>query len=253
MKVGCIYQDLANKTSWYTVLEVGWLRDKQFIDYEKSSAAANILRYLGIFSFTIMFSSIVVALSTVDDYIETLEGKILCVIGILLSPLFAYAFVGGLLCSDPLWNYLHWDYQTSPATGTLFGLFIGIISGLAIGIIVGFMKEDFLKRFTISVMIFGIVGVIIGGFFYNNGFIVSLPIVPAFASIGYAIGVPIKEKAGQRAEIKRREELERERRIREEERRRLEYEQKIKGYKSKYEQYKREGYKPDSDLEEMLK
>ncbi len=73
------------------------------------------------------------------------------------------------------------------------------------------------------------------------------------ASIGYAIGNPIAEKAKRRAEIKRREELERKWRIKEEERKRLEYERKISELKAKYEQCKREGYKPDYDLEEMLK
>ena len=63
-----------------------------------------------------------------------------------------------------------------------------------------------------------------------------------FGPIGYVIGVPIAEKAEQRAEIKRREELERERIRREEERRRLEYVQKIREYKSKVEQWEREGY-----------
>ena len=47
--------------------------------------------------------------------------------------------------------------------------------------------------------------------------------------------------------------LERERIRREEGRERLEYERRISELKAKYEQYKREGYKPDSDLEEMLK
>ena len=60
--------------------------------------------------------------------------------------------------------------------------------------------------------------------------------------MGYAIGIPLKEKAEQRAEIKRRAELERERIRREEERRRLEYKQKIREYKSKVEQWEREGY-----------
>jgi len=252
MKVGCIYQDLASKTFWYTVLEVHWWGDKRYVDYGKSSASANILRYLGIFSLTIMFSLIVVALSTVEDGFKTLVGKILfCVIGILLSLLFAHIFVNELLRSylDYLWE---WNHRTSPVTGTLFGSFIGIISGLVIGIIVGFMKEDFLKGLTISIIIFGILGSIVGGSFYNNGFIVGLSIVPAFASIGYAIGVPIKERAEQRAEIKRKEKLERERIRREEERRRKEYEQKMKEFKLKLKQWKEEGYDV-SELEEMLK
>lgn len=123
----------------------------------------------------------------------------------------------------------------SPATGVTFSSLVGIISGWIVEVIND--REDH-----IPIIVCGVFGAIIGGIFYNHGFIVSLPIVPVFASIGYAIAVPIKEKAEQRAEIKRRAELERERRIGEEERRGLEYEQKIKGYKAKLEQWEREGY-----------
>ena len=91
----------------------------------------------------------------------------------------------------------------SLATGIIFSSLIGAISGWIIEVING--RKDYA-----SIVICGILGAIIGGIFYNNGFIVSLPIVPAFASIEYAIGIPLKEKAEQRAEIKRREELERE-------------------------------------------
>jgi len=54
----------------------------------------------------------------------------------------------------------------------------------------------------------------------------------------------------KRGKIKR---LEKQKIRREEERRRLEYERRISKLKAKYEQYKREGYAPDKDLEEMLK
>jgi len=54
----------------------------------------------------------------------------------------------------------------------------------------------------------------------------------------------------KRGKIKR---LEKQKIRREEERRRLEEERRISELKAKYEQYKREGYKPDEDLEEMLK
>ncbi|MCD6255992.1 MAG: hypothetical protein J7J44_06955 [Deltaproteobacteria bacterium] len=54
----------------------------------------------------------------------------------------------------------------------------------------------------------------------------------------------------KRGKIKR---LEKQKIRREEERRRLEKERRISELKAKYEQYKREGYKPDEDLEEMLR
>jgi len=54
----------------------------------------------------------------------------------------------------------------------------------------------------------------------------------------------------KRRKIKR---LEKQKIRREEERRRLEKERRISELKAKYEQYKREGYAPDKDLEEMLK
>jgi len=128
----------------------------------------------------------------------------------------------------------------SLATGVIFSSLIGAISGEIV--------EAIVHKDHTSTVICWIFGAIIGGIFYNNGFIVSLPIVPAFASIGYAIGVPIKE----RAEIKRREELERERIRREEERRRKEYERIMKECKLKLKQWKEEGYDV-SELEEMLK
>jgi len=117
-----------------------------------------------------------------------------------------------------------------------------------IGAISGEIVEAIVHKDHTSTVICWIFGAIIGGIFYNNGFIVSLPVVPAFASIGYAIGVPIKE----RAEIKRREELERERIRREEERRRREYELEIKKLELKLKQWKEEGYNV-SELEEMLR
>ena len=54
----------------------------------------------------------------------------------------------------------------------------------------------------------------------------------------------------KRRKIKR---LEKQKIRREEEGRRLEYERRIRELKAKYEQYKREGYAPNKDLEEMLK
>jgi len=243
MKVGCIYQDLASKTMWYSVEKPHSLVNPHVIDYERSSASANILRYLGILSFTTLFTLIFftsLIIIGIDEEIWRL----------LLISFFIGGFLGLLFVEELLrtwlWDYL-WDYRTSPITGTLFGSFIGTISGLAIGIIIGFMKEDY-SLTLISIIIFDILGSIVGWSFYNNGFIVSFSIVPAFASIGYAIGVPIKE----RAEIKRREELERERIRREEERRRKEYERIMKECKLKLKQWKEEGYDV-SELEEMLK
>jgi len=246
MKVACIYQDLASKTMWDNVAKIGW-REVHVINYERSSASANILRYLGILSFTIIFIAILVGipvyLELSDVTNETLGSKIGKILfACLAASYFAYLFVEGLL-RYWLWDYMRlgWDYRTSPITGTLFGSFIGTISGLAIGIIIGFMRKDFLGGLTISIIIFGILGSIVGRFFYNNGFIVSLSIVPAFASIGYAIGKPVAEKA-EIAEIKRREE----------ERRRKEYERIMKECKLKLKQWKEEGYDV-SELEEMLK
>jgi len=247
MKVACIYQDLASKTMWYSVEKPHSLVNPHVIDYERSSASANILRYLGILSFTIIFIAILVGipvyLELSDVTNETLGSKIGKILfACLAASYFAYLFVEGLL-RYWLWDYMRlgWDYRTSPITGTLFGSFIGTISGLAIGIIIGFMRKDFLGGLTISIIIFGILGSIVGRFFYNNGFIVSLSIVPAFASIGYAIGKPVAEKA-EIAEIKRREE----------ERRRKEYERIMKECKLKLKQWKEEGYDV-SELEEMLK
>ncbi|MDF2958192.1 MAG: hypothetical protein OD814_001814 [Candidatus Alkanophagales archaeon MCA70_species_1] len=231
MKVACIYQDLANNAVWYGI---------KFIYRE--SASAKILRYLGILSFTIISITILVSMLVYFELEPSDNEGMVILLWCLLSPFFAWRFVNRLAC----------DHLASPVAGTLFGSFIGTISGLAIGIIIGFMRKDFLGGLTISIIIFGILGSIVGWFFYNNGFIVSLSIVPAFASIGYAIGVPIKE----RAEIKRREELERERIRREEERRRREYELEIKKLELKLKQWKEEGYdvsELEAELEEMLK
>ena len=60
--------------------------------------------------------------------------------------------------------------------------------------------------------------------------------------INYEEALELEERKIERAKIRR-----------EEERRRSEYERKISELKAKYEQYKREGYAPDKDLEGMLK
>ena len=81
----------------------------------------------------------------------------------------------------------------------------------------------------------------------------AIPIVILLFIGAVKAGVMVKEKAKEKIEIKRREKLERERIRREEERRRLEYERELNEIKAKYEQLKSEGYKPDDDLEKMLK
>ena len=254
VKVGCIYQDLISNTWWrldiYTEYIFLGMFKREICEVDMCSHEANILRYLGILSFTIMFIAISIFLFYEGEYGS---GILIGFFGCFLGFLLVETWLPRILC-----DYYHHTFSygmyggASPATGVLFGSFIWTVSGLVIGIIVGFMKEDFLKGLTISIIIFGILGSIVGGSFYNNGFIVGLSIVPAFASIGYAIGVPIKERAEQRAEIKRKEKLERERIRREEERRRKEYEQKMKEFKLKLKQWKEEGYDV-SELEEMLK
>lgn len=96
----------------------------------------------------------------------------------------------------------------------------------------------------------------------EEDFVPTIKNVYIYAAIPVAIllligvvkaGLVVKNRATVRAEIRRREELERERIRREEERKRLEYERKINEIKAKYERYKREGYAPNKNLEEMLK
>ncbi|MCD6255993.1 MAG: hypothetical protein J7J44_06960 [Deltaproteobacteria bacterium] len=71
-----------------------------------------------------------------------------------------------------------------------------------------------------------------------------------FALLVLAALTKVSLDVRKRGKIKR---LEKQKIRREEERRRLEYKRRIKELKAKYEQYKREGYTPDKDLEEMLK
>jgi len=71
-----------------------------------------------------------------------------------------------------------------------------------------------------------------------------------FALLVLAALTKVSLDVRKRRKIKR---LEKQRIRREEERRRLEYKRRIKELKVKYEQYKREGYAPNKNLEEMLK
>ena len=71
-----------------------------------------------------------------------------------------------------------------------------------------------------------------------------------FALLVLAALTKVSLDVRKRRKIKR---LEKQKIRREEERRRLEKERRISELKAKYEQYKREGYAPDKDLEEMLK
>jgi hypothetical protein len=88
-----------------------------------------------------------------------------------------------------------------------------------------------------QIMLYGIIGVV----------------VVVCVVIAVKAGGKIAGQAKESMDRKRREKVESERIRREEERRRLEYKRRIKEVKAKYEQYKREGYKPDKNLEEMLK
>jgi len=84
----------------------------------------------------------------------------------------------------------------------------------------------------------------------------ALEIAPESAvarDIKEVIEEEFERATASRRERKRLKRLEREWKVREEERRKLEYERRISEPKAKYERYKREGYKPDYDLEEMLK
>jgi len=68
-----------------------------------------------------------------------------------------------------------------------------------------------------------------------------------------SLSVVYYKATASRRERKRIENLERERIRREEERKRSEYKKRVSELKAKYEQYKREGYAPNKNLEEMLK
>jgi len=201
--IGYFYANFAGNAVWTGAPYTG--------GWHNPNDVANIFFYIGTISFTVLCTAIIIVILGDDNW----------PIALLFGP-FGTVFVWFLMCAA---------IADSPLNGISFSSLIGVFSGAIISILNK-------KSVSLGIAVTGIFGAIIGGIFYNNGFIVSLPIVPAFASIGYAIGIPLKEKA----EIKRREELERERIRREEERRRLEYEQKIREYKSKVEQWEREGY-----------
>ncbi|MCD6255994.1 MAG: hypothetical protein J7J44_06965 [Deltaproteobacteria bacterium] len=215
MKVGQIYDGLSIEASWR-------FGDKSVM---ATNDVATIFDILGLLSSYIMFFSITMLFMKAFDFdiASSILGSF--IVGLIFGPMF-FAIIIHLFCKNSI-----------NVAGASFGLFIGVITGLIIGI----GARSILKLLN-SIIICSILGIIIGQIFCSNGLIVCSPLLLAFASVGYAIGNPITEKAEQRAEIKRREELERERIRREEERRRLEYEQKIREYKSKVEQWEREGY-----------
>lgn len=215
MKVGQIYDGLSIKASWR-------FGDKSVM---ATNDVATIFDILGLLSSFIMFFSITMLFMKAfdSDIAYSILGSF--IVG-FISGLIFFAIIILLFCKNSI-----------NVAGTSFGLFIGVITGLIIGI----GARSILKLLN-SIIICSILGIIIGRIFCSNGLIVCSPLLPAFASVGYAIGNPIAEKVEQKAERMRREELERERIRREEERRRLEYVQKIREYKSKVEQWEREGY-----------
>ena len=226
--MGSYYENLASNAIWTRPPYIGGWHPND---------VANLFGNIGFISFTTIIAMCFsfIPWEIEEDGIKREEGM----------PLL-FAFLFGFIGSVFIWTLIILAITGLPLNGISFSSLLGVISGATIS---GVNK----KSIRFSIIVSGIFWAIIGGIFYNNGFIVSLPIVLAFTSIGYTIGVPLKEKVERRVEIKRREELERKWRIREEERRRLEYERRIKEVKAKYEQYKQEGYKPDSDLDEMLK
>ena len=137
-----------------------------------------------------------------------------------------------------------------PGPGSILG---HCIIGLICGTIMGSIISGVGKKAIIGVIYGTISGSILWGLITDN---LGIPIISSIGIIGYVVGKPIGKLAeAQRGakyerqrirkieeERKKREEFERERIKREEERRRLEYEQKIRGYKSKVEQWEREGY-----------
>lgn len=216
--IGYFYENFAGNAVWTAGPYTG--------GWHNPNNVANIFFYTGTISFTVLCTAIIIVILG-DDAWE-MEGKKVST-PVPIAALFGFfgtVFVWFLMCAA---------IADSPLNGISFSSLIGVFSGAIISILNK-------KSVSWGIAVTGIFGVIIGGNFHEIGFIVSLPVVPAFASIGYAVGNPIAEKAEQRAETKGREKLERKGRIREEERRRLEYEQKIRGYKSKVEQWEREGY-----------
>jgi len=190
MKIGSIYEELANDASW----TLGW--DKSMKADNDIATGFVLLCFLSIFiaSYPIFF---------MDDIHSKYRERHEQVAAAMFVPMFLMLFI---ICKNSI-----------IITGAFSGMFIGTVTGLII-IILANMKKEINLFFMMSAPIFGTVGAIIGMLFYSNGLIICSPLIIAFASVGYAIGTPIKEKAEHRAEIRKREKFEREKKIREEER-----------------------------------
>jgi len=241
--IGVTYTNLASKAVW-NYEKWFFLPRNEYINNE-----GKILQTLGVIS-TIIIVMFIFALfvpfSDLDwwdwrTWIGILQFLLLGTsAGILIFFLIIYSeslshyrgffeIFGGEMCST---------------TGTIFGTFIGTLSGIVTGIIVYFRIGEDRDSWDIIItaLLISFFGLIVGRVFFKNGLLVSSPLIVPIALIGYIAGEAIGKWVVEWAEI---------RRIRKEERE--EEKRRISEIKAKYEQYKREGYEPDKELEDMLK